>query len=55
MPENLGGYLNPGLEVRLPVASDEQEVRVERLALVGLDPVHEQLLALVDAVLLAAD
>ena len=40
-------------EVRLAVAADEEHVRMERLALVGRDPVHEQPLALADAVLLA--
>ena len=51
--EHLGRHLEPRLQVRLALAADEQEVRVERLALVGLDPVDEQLLALLDAVLLA--
>jgi hypothetical protein len=32
----------------------EQDVRLERLALVGLDAVHDEGLALADAVLLAA-
>ena len=55
VPEHLGRDLELGREVGLPVAAGEQNVRMERLALVGLDPVHEELLALLDAVLLAAD
>ena len=44
-----------GREVGLAVAADEQHLRVEGLALVGLEAVHQQPLALLDAVLLAAD
>src|SRR3954451_4654233 len=42
-------------EVGLAVAADEQHLRAERLALVGLEPVHQQPLALLDAVLLATE
>src|SRR5581483_4375186 len=42
-------------DVRLAVAPDEQDARVERLPLVGLQAVDEQPLALLDAVLLPAD
>src|SRR5512133_1826765 len=44
--EDLRRDLDLRLEVGLPVAAGEENVRVERLALVGLDPVHEQPLAL---------
>src|SRR6185437_3105246 len=44
-----------GREVGLAVAADEQHLRSERLALVGLEPVHQQPLALMDAVLLATE
>jgi len=40
---------------RRAVPTDEQHPRRERLALAVREPVHEQLLARVDAVLLAAD
>ena len=42
-------------EIGLAFAADEQDARIERLALVGLQAVDEQPLALPDAVLLAAD
>src|ERR671931_785351 len=42
-------------QVGLAVAADEQDVRRERLAFGGAEPVDEQPLSLVDAVLLAAD
>src|SRR5262249_45730891 len=42
-------------EVGAAVAPDEQDLRREGLALVGLEAVDEQPLALADAVLLAAD
>src|SRR5919197_1288474 len=42
-------------QVGLVVAANEQDVRSERLAFGGAEPVDEQPLSLVDAVLLAAD
>ena len=44
-----------GRELRLTVAADEEHGGRERLAVLGVDAVDEQALALVDAVLLAAD
>jgi hypothetical protein len=51
--DHLRRDLDLRLEVGIAVAAGEQHVRMERLAFVGRDPVHEQLLALADAVLLA--
>ena len=42
-------------EVGLAVAAEEQDARFEGLALVQAETLHEQLLALADAVLLASD
>ena len=44
-----------GAELRLAVAALEDDVRLERLVLVHVEPVHEQLLALADDVLLATE
>src|SRR5207248_6951024 len=44
-----------GREVGLAVAADEQDARLEGLPGLRLDAVHEEPLALLDAVLLAAD
>src|SRR5512133_93514 len=46
--QHLGRDLDLRLEVGLSVAASEQNVGVKGLALVGLDPVHKQLLALMD-------
>src|SRR5439155_20683867 len=42
-------------KLRLPVAAEEQDLGMEALLLVEGEPVHEKLLALLDAVLLAAE
>src|SRR5207248_3216941 len=53
--DHAGGHRRRRRELGVPVAPDQQDARVEGLAGVRLDPVHEQPLALLDAVLLAAD
>jgi hypothetical protein len=42
-------------ELAVAVAADEEDVRLERLALLAVEPVHEYRLALVDDVLLPAE
>ena len=54
--DDLGRHLDAlRRELGLAVAADEQHLRVEGLALVDGEPVHEEPLALLDAVLLAAE
>jgi len=52
--DHLGRHLRLRRERPLTVATQKEHVRMEGLALVGLQPVHEQPLALADAVLLSA-
>jgi hypothetical protein len=53
--DDLGGHRGIGRrELPIAVTPEEEDVRLERLALVRLEPVHEQPLALADAVLLPA-
>jgi hypothetical protein len=53
--DDLRGHLHARRKVGVTVAAGEQDVRLERLALVGCEPVDQQSLALADAVLLAAE
>src|SRR5206468_12139081 len=50
-----GGHGRRRREIGAAVAADEQDARIERLALVRLESVHEEALPLLDAVLLTAD
>ena len=49
------GHRRGRREVGVAVAAHEEHARLEGRTFVGLEPVHQQPLALADAVLLAAD
>jgi hypothetical protein len=55
MLHDLGRDLTPGGQSPLAVTAQEEHVGMERLSLVGLEPVDNQPLAFADPVLLAAD
>src|SRR5581483_3028887 len=55
VPDDARGHGGRRREIRRAVPADEQDARLERLALVDLEAVDEQPLALLDAVLLTAE
>ena len=55
VPDDARGHRRRRREIGRAVAADEQDARLEGLALVDLEAVDEQPLALVDAVLLTAE
>ena len=53
--DDLRAHRRARRQLAVALAADEEDVRLERLALLAVEPVHEQRLALVDDVLLSAE